>query len=69
MKVILGLVSVVGVSAPAEAHHIVFCCFPWHGPNPGFRSYYYKSQIALRGEAGSGESGNGTAGGAPAWDG
>lgn len=59
LKVILGLVLVAGVSAPAEAHHIVFCCFPWHGPNSGFRSYYYKSQIALwgerLGEAGSGE--------------
>lgn len=48
-KVILGLVSVAAVSAPAEAHHIVFCCFSWHGPNSGFRSYCYKSQIALRG--------------------
>lgn len=57
-KVILGLVSVAGVSAPAEAHHIVFCCFPWHSPNSGFRSYYYKSQIALGGgRLGDAESG------------
>lgn len=69
-KVILGLVSVAGVSAPAEALRIVFCGFPWHGPNSGFRSYYYKSHITLRGETGGGrargELGDGISGKPPA---